>query len=103
VKENKMKNVVRAAVLAAALALPLASCNTMVHKVGTGGGTGQQVEERQWYWLWGLAKINHVDSHAMADGATDYTVTTEQNVIDVIITFFTTWVSIVPFTETVQK
>ena len=98
-----MKNVVRAAVLAAALALPLASCTTMVHKVGSGGSTGQQVEERQWYWLWGLLKINHVDSHAMAAGATDYTVTTEQNVVDVIITLFTSWISIVPYTETVQK
>ena len=98
-----MKNVVRSAVFAAVLALPMVSCYTMTHQVGSGGGTGQQVEQRQWYWLWGLLKINQVDSHAMAAGATDYTVTTEQNVVDVIITIFTSWVSIVPFTETVQQ
>jgi len=98
-----MKNVVRSAILAAVIAMPLTSCYTMTHKVGSGGGTGQTVEQRQWYWLWGLLKINHVDSQAMAAGATDYTVTTQQSFVDVIIGLFTTWVTIVPYTETVQK
>lgn len=84
-------------------ALPTTSCYTMTHRVGNGGTGSQVMEQRQWYWLWGLAKINTVDTQQMAAGATDYTVKTEQNVLDVIITLFTSWISIVPFTETVTK
>jgi len=84
-------------------ALPTTSCYSMTHRVGNGGSGGQAIEQRQWYWLWGLAEINSVNTQQMAAGATDYTVKTEQNVLDVVITLFTSWISIVPFTETVTK
>ena len=75
----------------------------MTHRVGNGGTGGQEISQRQWYWLWGAAKINDVDTFHIAGGATDYTIETEQGFLDLVITMFSAWVSIVPFTETVSK
>ncbi len=98
-----MKNSLIAVALVLTLGVSSSSCYTMTHQVGTGASAGQTVEKRQWYALWGLLPVGEVDSHEMAGGAANYTVKTEQNVVDVIIGFFTSWVSFVPFTVEVQK
>jgi hypothetical protein len=91
-------------VLTASLAavLSLSSCYTMRHQVGS-GGTGEPQSEQQWWILWGLVPLNHVDSHAMAGNATNYTVTTGFKVLDVVISAFTGWVTIYVQTVEVQK
>lgn len=80
-----------------------AACTTHVHTVGSGAQGGNKMEERQWYVLWGLVPINEVDSHEMAGDASNYTITTEQAPLDVIINIFTTYVTVVSRTVTVEK
>jgi hypothetical protein len=80
-----------------------ASCATHVHTIGDGAQTGVEQQERQWYVLWGLVPINEVDTKEMAGDAEDYTITTEQEALDVIINIFTTYVTVVSRTVTVEK
>lgn len=81
----------------------LTSCYTITHKVGNGAQGSTTTSERQWYILWGLVPINHVDSQAMAGGATDYTITTQATFVDVIIGAVTGIVTVAPRTVTVKK
>jgi predicted small secreted protein len=98
-----MKKYISLLALTAALSLPMTSCYTMSHKVGNGGTAASETSERQWFVLFGLIPINEVDSHAMADGATNYTVTTEQSVLDVVINIFTSWITVYSREVTVTK
>lgn len=83
--------------------LCMAGCTAHTHIVGTGGTTGEVVEERQWYILWGLVPINDVDSNAMAAGAENYTIETEQSALDVIINIFTGVITVNSRTVTVTR
>ena len=78
-------------------------CAAHIHKVGQGPQGVEKKEARQWYVLWGLVPINEVDTNQMADGATDYTIKTEQAALDVIINLFTSYISVVSRTVTVTK
>jgi hypothetical protein len=66
----------------------------MTHQVGTGGSGGPTTEERQWWALWGLVPINSVDSHTMAGSRQNYTATTQFTPLDVLISFFTQFVTV---------
>ena len=79
-----------------------AGCTAHIHKIGK-GGSGNAIEERQWYILWGLVPINDVDTSEMADGAEDYTITTEYNAIDILICLVAGIVTINSRTVTVEK
>ena len=78
-------------------------CAAHVHKVGEGAQSGQYVEARQWYVLWGLVPINEVDSQSMAEGNTNYEIKTESSALDIIINFFTSMVSVTSRTVTVTR
>lgn len=78
-------------------------CYTMVHRVGTGGNNTTEKSERQWYFLFGLIELNHVDSYEMADGAENYTVTTDWTPVDFIITLFSSMILVTPWTITVSE
>jgi hypothetical protein len=78
-------------------------CAAHIHTIGNGGSGSQTVEQRQWYVLWGLVPINQVDSQAMAAGAQDYTIKTEQSALDVIINIFTSAITVYSRTVTVTK
>lgn len=97
-----MKKIIAASLVVAFCCL-LVGCYTFNHQVGNGAQNYEQVKERQWFVLWGLVPINEVDSKAMAGGAADYDVKTEFNVVDVIITVFTSYVTIHCQTVTVTK
>jgi hypothetical protein len=88
--------------MALAATLSLSSCYTMTHQVGS-GGTGAPQDEQQWWILWGLVPLNHVDSHTMAGTATNYTVTTQFKPLDVLISLFTSFVTIYVQTVEVKK
>jgi hypothetical protein len=98
-----MKKTLTSLALLGALTLPMASCYTMTHQVGDGGSGAATSSERQWYILWGLVPLNSVDSHEMAGGASDYTVTTEQSALDVLINIFTAWITVYSREITVSK
>ena len=78
-------------------------CATHIHKVGNGAQGNDVTTQRQWYVLWGLVPINDVDSHTMADGATDYEIKTEVNFVDVVISIFTGLITVYPRSVTVTK
>lgn len=86
-----------------ALALPLTGCFAMTHTVGDGGNGASQVSQRTWYVLWGLVPINAKDSEELASGATDYTVETERDVLDIVLNVFTGILSFVSQTQTVTR
>lgn len=85
------------------LSLSFVGCWTMEHKVGNGAQSAQKIEKKQWYVLFGLIPLNNVDSQAMAAGATDYTIRTQQSFVDVVIGIFTGYVTIYPRTVRVTK
>ncbi|MDA3949867.1 MAG: hypothetical protein PF508_11685 [Spirochaeta sp.] len=84
-----MSRVLKVSVLFVVIALFLAGCVTNEHIVGDGPQGSTTVEAQQWYVLWGLVPLNDVDTYAMADGSEDYLITTEQDVLDVVINIFT--------------
>jgi hypothetical protein len=75
----------------------------MNHVVGDGAKSSQVEEAKQWYVLWGLVPINEVDTKKMAGDVTDYTITTQQSFVDVVIGIFTGLISVYPRTVTVTK
>ena len=89
--------------IALALVLTIASCNTMVHTVGSGGSGQSSESKRQWYVLFGLVPLNTVDSKSMAGSATNYTIKTQNTLLDQIIAIFTGIATIHPATITVTK
>jgi hypothetical protein len=86
-----------------ALVVVLVGCSAHIHKIGAGAQGNEVIEERQWYVLWGLVPINNVDTNAMANGATDYEIKTEQSALDVIINIFTSAITVYSRTVTVTK
>lgn len=78
-------------------------CAAHVHKVGKGAQGNDITMERQWYVLWGLVPINDVDTNAIAEGATDYEITTSVTPLDFVINAVLGQVSINCRTVSVQK
>ncbi len=80
-----------------------AGCFTQRFVVGEGSQTGETVEARHWYVLFGLVSINQPDAEQMADGAEDYTVETKFSLVDTIISVFTGGASVFPRTVKIIK
>ena len=78
-------------------------CAAHVHKVGKGAQGNDITVARQWYILWGIVPINEVDTNAMAEGSTDYKITTLVTPLDLAISFVLSFVTIACRTVTVQK
>lgn len=72
----------------AALSLLLLSASGCVwhrHEVGLGAtGTGE-VQERQYYVLFGFVEVNEVDARRMAPDLTSYTIETEFGLVDLLL------------------
>lgn len=97
-----MKKTFRIAIISLML-LALVACSTNIHKVGSGAKGNNTQEARQWYVLFGLVPINVVDTNQMAGGATNYDIVTEQNIMDIVINFFTSMVTVTSRTVQVTK
>lgn len=78
-------------------------CAAHVHKVGKGAQGNDITMAWQWYVLWGMVPINDVDTNAIAEGATDYEITTSVTPIDFVISAVLNQISISCRTVTVQK
>ena len=90
--------------LVGVLLVVLSGCMTHIHNVGRGAQGNEVTEKRQWYILWGLVPIaNAPDTTEMAGSATDYTIKSELTVLDGIINFFTSIVTVNSRTVTVTK
>jgi len=90
-------------VLIGALIAATPACMTFNHKVGSGGTSMYEDDEAAWFILWGLVPLSMPDSQAMAANSTNYTVTTQYKLLDVIISFFTGVVTIHKQTVTVKR
>lgn len=86
-----------------ALALALSGCFTLNHEVGRGAQGSTEVSKRQWYALWGLVPLGETDSQEMANGATDYSVKSEQSIVDILLNLITGIVTINSQSVTVTK
>lgn len=80
----------------------LTSCYSYTSVVGEGAKGNQEVTKWNHYVVYGLAPVGVSDSKAMADGATDYTVTTKQSFVNGLIAGLTFGLY-TPTTTTVKK
>lgn len=78
-------------------------CSANTHVVGKGAQTGQTMETRQWYALFGAIPLNDVDTAAMAGETMDYEIVTEVSAMDIILNIFTGYVTVYSRTVTVTK
>jgi hypothetical protein len=81
----------------------MTGCSAHTHKIGGGAAGTNVTEQHQWYILWGLVPLNHVDSATMAAGATDYQIVTAITPLDFLMNIFTGFVTIYSRTVTVTK
>lgn len=83
------------AVALAVVAAASSACVSHEHSIGLGAtGTGV-VTSRQYYILFGFAKINEVDPQRLADGLTSYTIETRFGFLDLLLAPL-----LLPFTAT---
>lgn len=80
----------------------LTSCYTYTSVVGEGAKGNQEVTVWNHYLIYGLAPVSVSDSKAMAGGAKDYTVITQQTFINGLISGITFGIY-TPSTTTVIK
>ncbi|MBL9079275.1 MAG: hypothetical protein JNL08_17370 [Planctomycetes bacterium] len=67
------------------VAVAASACASHQHSIGLGAtGTGVQTA-RQYYVLFGLAKVNEVDPQRMAEGLTSYTIETRFGFVDLLL------------------
>ena len=92
-----------AALLVSLSFLWVVGCSTHIHNIGSGPSGNTQMEERQWYVLWGFVPINEVDSATMAGDAANYQIKTEASFIDVLIGMVAGIVTVNSRTVTVTK
>lgn len=94
---------IKSLLLVVVIAFALTSCYTLEHTVGTGAQGNSVEQKKQWYALWGAVPINDVDSKQMAGGAENYTIKSQQQFIDLIISAFTSCASITVQSVEVKK
>ena len=75
-------------IIATSLVLFISACTTHTHIVGNGAQGNAEVSKRQ-LWVISLVAINDVDTKALAGDATDYEITTQSDIVDLIIGGFT--------------
>ena len=80
----------------------LTSCYTYTSVVGQGAKGNQEITKWNHYILFGLAPVGVSDSRQMADGATDYTVTTRESFVNGLVAGLTFGIY-TPTTTTVRK
>ena len=90
--------------IAAIFCFLLTSCYTFKQDIGTGAPKKHiAIHKHKWYALWGISSLNTVDAKKMAGKTSNYTVKTQFGVTDIIISLFTSCVSVVTQTVTVTK
>ena len=97
-----MKKTIKMCAVACAASMMLTSCYTYTTVVGSGAKGNTSVTKWNTYVLWGLVPAGVSDAKAMAAGATDYTVTTEQTFINGLLSSLTFGIYS-PTTTTVTK
>ena len=97
-----MKRTFKMLTVVFSLSLMLTSCFSYTSVVGKGAQGTTKVSQWNHYVIAGLAPVGLSDSKAMAGGATDYTVKTEQSFVNGLIAALTFSIY-TPTTTTVTK
>ena len=71
-------------IVSSVLVLTLMSCATHTHNVGK-GAQGSVVKKGRTMWVINLVPIIEVDTAALAGDATDYTITTQVDFVDMLV------------------
>ena len=75
-------------IVSSVLLLTLMACSTHTHQIGK-GAQGNNVKSARTMWVISLVPIVEADVAALAGDATDYTITTQQDFVDILIYGFT--------------
>ena len=70
------------------LFLTLMACATHTHDIGK-GAQGDVVKKGRQLWVINLVPINQVDTAAMAGDTVDYTIETQVDFVDILVTVLT--------------
>lgn len=97
-----MTRILRTGAMIAIASMMLTSCYTYTTVVGKGAQGNNETKQWNHYVLWGLAPVGVSDAKAMAAGATDYTVKTEQTFVNGLLSAITFGIYS-PMTTTVTK
>jgi hypothetical protein len=97
-----MTKIFRTGAMIFAVSMMMTSCYTYTSVVGKGAQGTKETKKWNHYVLWGLAPVGVSDSKAMAEGATDYTVKTEQTFVNGLVSAITFGLYS-PMTTTVTK
>jgi len=81
----------------------IVGCSAHIHTIGKGAQGNDEIENRQWYILFGLVPLNEVDTKEMSGGAENYEIKTEQSALDIVMNIFTGMISVYSRTVTVTK
>ena len=95
-KSMKMMTIVLAS------SMLLSSCYSYTSVVGDGAKGNSQTTQWNHYFVYGLAPVGVSNSKQMANGATDYTVTTRQSFVNGLVSALTFGIY-TPTTTTVTK
>jgi hypothetical protein len=80
----------------------LGGCSIHEHTVGLGPNGIDEVSGRQYYLLFGLLRLNEVDSQRMAGNLTSYRVTTSWSFTDILLSPFLIFLTVSTRTVTVE-
>jgi hypothetical protein len=90
-------------VLVLALTLAAGGCSFHHHRVGAGPQGLGEVSARQFYCLFGLFRLNEVNSQSLAGDRTAYEVVTEKGVVDWLLFPFLLPLTVTTRTVTVYR
>ncbi|MCA8942968.1 MAG: hypothetical protein KDB80_10450 [Planctomycetes bacterium] len=88
---------------ALALCTILPSCMYHQHRVGVGPAGIQTVTARQWYWLFGLGRLNEVDTQRFAQDSVSYDVVTKFSFTDLLYSILLGPVTVTSRTVVVER
>jgi len=91
------------ALLALGLLLALPACMSFTHQVHNGPLGTVEVSKSQYFCLFGLVRLNRVDSKAMAAPQQSYSITTEFTFGDLLVSALLSPLTVVRQTVTVKK
>lgn len=80
----------------------LSSCYSYSHTVGRGPQKGEEIEAKNHYLFYGLAKLKVSNADSLVGDAKDYEIKIEHNITDQLLNGFTLGIY-TPTTTTVRK
>lgn len=84
-----MKNKLFSFAMVCLISLSMTSCYTLTYAVGTGSQTGEVIQKKNHYLIYGLAPLKTSDPSKMAGDAKNYEVTIKHTFVDGLLNALT--------------